>query len=136
MKNAIVKWDGNMSFDVDVDDHAITIDAAPEVGGMGKGPRPKPLLLVALAGCTGMDVASLMKKMRVDATDFNVEVNAEMTDEHPKYYNKIHITYTVKGNHLDLAKIEKAVNLSLTKYCGVHHMLAQVAEVTHNIELN
>lgn len=126
-------WKNNMSFDVEVNDHIITIDADERVGGENHGPRPKALLLAGLAGCTGMDVISILKKMRVTPDNFNVTAEAEQSEEHPKVYTKILLTYTFKGKELPLDKIEKAVNLSQERYCGVSAMLSQVAELTHEI---
>jgi len=122
-----------MAFEVGVNEHKFMIDATPEVGGKDRGPRPKPLVLASLGGCTGMDVISILKKMRVEPDYFNVAVSAEMTDEHPKYYNKIHLRYEFKGNDLPLDKLEKAINLSQDRYCGVTAMLDKVAEITHEI---
>ena len=122
-----------MAFEVGVYEHKFMIDATPEVGGKDRGPRPKPLVLASLGGCTGMDVISILKKMRVEPDYFNVAVSAEMTDEHPKYYNKIHLRYEFKGKDLPLDKIEKAINLSQDRYCGVTAMLDKVAEITHEI---
>ena len=127
-------WAGGMAFETILDDHKLVADAHPNVGGDGKGPRPKPLLLFSLAGCTGMDVVSLLKKMRVDFEDFKIQVSGELTDEHPKYYHKIHLTYQFKGKNINASKVEKAVNISQDKYCGVSHMLKQAAEITWDIK--
>ena len=127
-------WAGGMAFETILDDHKLVADAHQNVGGDGKGPRPKPLLLFSLAGCTGMDVVSLLKKMRVDFEDFKILVSGELTDEHPKYYHKIHLTYQFKGKDINASKVEKAVNLSQDKYCGVSHMLKQAAEITWDIK--
>jgi putative redox protein len=127
-------WAGGMAFETIIDDHKLIADAGSNVGGEGRGPRPKPLLLYSLAGCTGMDVVSLLKKMRVDIEDFKILVSGELTDEHPKYYHKIHVTYQFKGKDINTSKVEKAVNLSQDKYCGVSYMLKQAADITWNIE--
>lgn len=128
-------WKDKMAFEAEVDGFKIVIDAAPEVGGENKGPRPKPLLLVSLAGCTGMDVVSILKKMRVELEDLNITVEGEQTDEHPKTYKSIHITYKFKGNDLAMDKLEKAVNLSQERYCGVSALLSKGAEITHEIKV-
>ena len=136
MKNNIeCKWLGGMAFESDINSHKIILDAKKEVGGENKGPSPKPLLLVGLAGCTGMDVISILKKMRVEPTYFNVSVDGELTEEHPKIYNKIHLVYTFKGENLPIDKIEKAINLSQERYCGVSEMLRKSSEITHEIIL-
>lgn len=117
-------WKGNMSFEWDVNGHKVMIDATEKVGGENKGPQPKPFMLAALGGCTGMDVVSILKKMRVTdlLADFNVEVSGELTEEHPKHYTSMHVSYIFtpkEGEDLPTAKIEKAVNLSEERYCGV-----------------
>ncbi len=134
MNNKVdIKWTGDMAFEADVNGFKLTIDADEKVGGQNKGPRPKPLTLASLGGCTGMDVISILKKMRVEPSYFNVEVDGELTEEHPKYYHKIHITYTLKGENLDREKVEKAVNLSQERYCGVSELLRKGAEITSSI---
>lgn len=126
-------WQEGMAFESLVEGHTITIDADAEFGGQDKGPRPKPLLLLALAGCTGMDVVALLKKMRVNYEKFRLEVTGDLTDEHPKYYKTIHIKYFFKGNDLPMDKLEKAINLSQDRYCSVSYMLKQASEVTFEI---
>jgi putative redox protein len=133
MSKVNVNWTGDMAFDAEVNGFNIKLDAAEKVGGKNSGPRPKPLILVALGGCTGMDVVSILKKMRVEPDYFNVEVSGEMTEEHPKYYHKLHINYLFRGKDLPMAKLEKAVNLSQERYCGVSEMLKKAAEITHEI---
>jgi putative redox protein len=134
MSNKVdITWKKNMAFEANVDDFKIMMDARPEVGGEEKGPRPKPLLLASLGGCTGMDVISILKKMRVEPESFNVSIDAHMTEEHPKYYDKFHLQYVFKGKDLPLAKLEKAVSLSQEKYCGVSFLLGKGAEITHEI---
>ncbi len=134
MSNKInVAWTGDMAFKAEVDNFNITLDAKPSVGGKNTGPRPKPLMLVALGGCTGMDVISILAKMRVKPDFFNVEVSGELTEEHPKYYDKIHVVYTFRGKDLPLAKLEKAINLSQERYCGVNEMLKKSSVITHEI---
>ena len=128
-----VNWSGGMAFEAEVNGFRIPLDADEKVGGNNTGPRPKPLVLVALAGCTGMDVVSILGKMKVQFDYFNVEVSGKMTEEHPKYYEKIHIKYIFRGNHLPIDKLEKAILLSQEKYCGVSVMLRKIAEITHEI---
>ena len=129
------QWLSNMSFEASVNGHSVIMDADSNVGGENKGPRPKPLLLVSLAGCTGMDVVSLLNKMRVSFSDLKINVSGELTDEHPKIYKKIHITYIIKGKDIDKAKVEKAVVLSQDKYCGVSAMLKKASEITYQIDV-
>ncbi len=128
-----IKWTDGMAFEAEVNDFKITIDAVENVGGRDLGPRPKPLTLVSLGGCTGMDVISILGKMRVKPDYFNVEVSGELTDEHPKYYHKIFIKYVFRGENLPMEKLEKAVTLSQDRYCGVSEMLRAKAELIHEI---
>lgn len=127
-------WTGGMSFESEVQGHKIVIDADAEVGGENKGPRPKPLLLTAIAGCTGMDISALLKKMRAEVQGFKLEVIAENTDEHPKHYSAIHIKYIIIDPSPQKDKIEKAVTISQERYCGVSYMLSKAAKVTWEIE--
>lgn len=126
-------WKENMAFEADINGFKITLDADESVGGENRGPRPKALTLVSLAGCTAMDVISILKKMRVEPEYFNVEVEGELTDEHPKYYHSIHLNYIFRGKDLPMEKLEKAVNLSQDRYCGVSALLAKGAKITHEI---
>lgn len=128
-------WKNDMAFEADVNGFKIMLDAAPEVGGHNIGPRPKPLTLVSLAGCTGMDVISILKKMRIEPEYFNVAVEGEPTEEHPVYYHKIHVIYELKGKDIDMEKVEKSINLSRDRYCGVFALLKQGADITYEIRI-
>jgi putative redox protein len=126
-------WMDNMAFDVDLDGHHITLDASPDLGGENRGPRPKPLLLASLAGCTGIDVVSILNKMKVDLEGFRMTVSASQTEDHPKIYDKIKISYFFKGKQLPMNKLEKAVKLSEEKYCGVSAMLKKAGLIEYEI---
>ena len=137
MKHDInVKWLENMCFEAEVGDHKIIIDADEKVGGQNKGPRPKPLMLVALAGCTGMDVASLMRKMRIQFDEFSVKVDGKLNDEHPKKYTEIKVIYEIKGGNIPLDKVKKAVQLSEEKYCGVNAVYKEAIKMSSEIRIN
>lgn len=127
-----------MAFELEVNNHKFMIDADEKVGGENRGPRPKSLMQAALAGCTSMDVVSILRKMRVQFDDFKVHVDGEVTEEHPKHYSHIHVTYELTGKDLEKsrAKIEKAVNLSEDRYCGVSFSYKQVMKMSHEIVLN
>ncbi len=126
-------WKDGMSFESEINGFKLTLDADEKVGGQNRGPRPKPLTLLSLAGCTGMDVISILKKMRVQPEYFNIEVEGNMIDEFPKNYDKIHLKYIFRGKDLSMAKLEKAVNLSQDRYCGVSALLSKGAELSHEI---
>jgi len=127
-------WQGQMLFKVEEPGGIINIDSDPQFGGQNKGVLPKPLMLSALAGCTGMDVISLLKKMHAEVADFKIEVNGHLTEEHPKYYDKVAVIYKFYGNNFKKDKIEKAINLSVERYCGVMEMFRQFSEISTNIQ--
>lgn len=130
-----MKWVDGMSFEADIEGYKITIDSNPEFGGQNKGPKPKPLMMVSLAGCTGMDVVSLMNKMRVEYDSMSVIVEGELTEEHPKHFTRMKVIYEIKGKNVDRGKVEKAVNLSKDKYCGVSYSYKQVMDVEYEIKI-
>ncbi len=129
MKNHVTtKWLGEMAFDsTNPSGHTLRLDGGSNEGGSSAGFRPKALMLSALAGCTGLDVASLIKKMKLDVTDFHIETIANLTEEHPKYYDAVVLEYHFHGANLNEDKLQKAVNLSVEKYCGVMAMFRQFA---------
>jgi putative redox protein len=129
------KWLENMAFESEINGHKIIIDAKEEVGGQDRGPRPKPMMLAALGGCTSMDVVSILKKMRIELKSLNVIVEGELSEEHPKRFQKMHVIYEVEGDNLPLDKIEKAVSLSEEKYCGVSAVYREVIEITSEIRI-
>jgi len=134
MKDSIhASWKGDLSFEAEVDGHRIVMDARPEAGGKGRGPRPKPLMMVSLAGCTGMDVASLLKKMRVEVESFTVRVEGELTETHPKHFNAMHVIYEFKGKDLPMDKLKRAVELSQENYCGVSATYKKAMALTYEI---
>jgi putative redox protein len=123
-----------MAFETEVTGHKIIFDGDESVGGEDRGPRPKPLVLSALAGCTGMDVIYVLRKMKIEPSYFNVAVDGNLTDDHPKQYDKIHVVYEFKKDDgLDEHKVETAVGLSQEKYCGVSALLKKGAELSYEI---
>jgi len=130
-----IKWQDEMAFEASLHENTqkIMIDATPAVGGRNLGPRPKTLMLVSLGGCTAMDVISILKKMRVKPDYFNVEVEGELTEEHPKYFHTITVNYIFRGKDLPMDKIKKAVSLSEERYCGVSEMLRKSSTLKSNI---
>ncbi|BDX36896.1 peroxiredoxin [Tenuifilaceae bacterium CYCD] len=129
-------WQEGMAFEAEVNGHKLMLDADEKVGGTNKGPRPKPLMLVALAGCTGMDVISILKKMKVDVINFRVWVEAEQTEEHPKHYSTMKVIYEFWGKNLPLENINKAISLSEEKYCGVSAAYRKGMTITHEVRIN
>ena len=114
----------------------LLMESGPDSGGSNQGLSPKALMLSSLGGCTGLDLLSLLKKMRVEIEDFKVIVNGELTEEHPKYYDKVSIDYYFTGTDLNEEKIKKVVFLSEERYCGVIKMFRAFAEVTIAIHIN
>lgn len=100
-----------------------------------EGPGPKSLLLSAIAGCSGIDVLDILDKMRVVYTDFSMDVEAEQTDEHPKVFKDITITYILKTDAANEEKVRKAIELSLEKYCGVSAMLKKNSAINYKLQL-
>ena len=132
----MAEWKDGIHFESNAPGGLLPLDGAEESGGQGKGLRPKALMLSAIAGCTGIDVVMVLNKMRVPYQTFHVEVNGELTDEHPKMYHAVHIIYHFKAENPDMEKFTKAVTLSFEKYCGVIAMFKKFATVTMEIKMN
>jgi putative redox protein len=136
MKDCIdVNWTGDLSFETEVNGHRLVMDARTETGGKDTGPRPKPLMMVALAGCTGMDVASLLKKMRIEVESFNIRIEGEMTETHPKQFISMHVIYSFKGKDLPMDKLKRAVELSQETYCGVSATYKKAMKLSYEIKV-
>ncbi|MDD7915259.1 OsmC family protein [Polaribacter ponticola] len=138
VKNKVTTvWTEKSQFETDnPGGYKLTMFDKSQDNGDVVGFAPKALMLSSLAGCSGLDVVSLLKKMHAEVEDFKIEVTAELTDEHPKFYNKVKVDYHFSDAELQPKKIQKAVNLSVTKYCGVMEMFRQFAEVTTEIHLH
>lgn len=132
MKSKVVLKDG-MHFMGELGGFEIPIDAEEQFGGQNLGARPKGLMLTSLVGCTAMDVISILRKMRAEPEEFSVEAESELTDEHPKIFKKILVTYHFKGGGVTKEKAEKAVKLSQDQYCGVNAMLKKAVPVEYKI---
>lgn len=126
-------FNSGMNFTADINGHKIEIDTDEASGGKNIGTRPKALMLASLAGCTGLDVVSILNKMRVNFSDLSISVDGHLTDTEPKIYDEITINYTIKVSKEDESKVEKAVNLSQDKYCGVTKMFESFAKVGFKI---
>ncbi|MCM3567696.1 OsmC family protein [Neobacillus mesonae] len=129
-----IKWTGKMAFTgVTPSGHEIKMDAAPEVGGENTGARPTELVLNAVAGCTGIDLISILHKMRLNPTAFQMDVKGERADDHPRRFTSINIHYALEGE-LPEDKVVRAIQLSKDKYCSVSHSLN--AEITATYSIN
>lgn len=135
MQSKVVYLQG-MAFEAHIDGHAFKVDADSQFGGEDLGPRPKGLLLTALAGCTGMDVVAILNKMRVEPAHFEVDVQGELANEHPKKFVDIVIEYRFEGQDLPVDKLKKAVSLSEERYCGISATLAGNVPMKSRILLN
>ena len=113
----------------------VMMDGPEEFGGSNAAIRPKELLLVSLGGCTGSDVASILQKKRIEIDNFEMNISADMSEEHPKVYTKIHIEYVFYGKDLKEKDIERAIELSQAKYCGVTAMLTKAMEISHSYKI-
>lgn len=134
MKHKVdMNWLGNLAYECDMDGHKVITDAGASIGGDNKGVSPKKLMLTALAGCTGIDMAMILKKMRVEIRDIKVSVEGELTEEQPSYYKNMHVIYEFFGKDLPHKKLERAVKLSEEEYCGVSALYKKVIPVTSEI---
>jgi putative redox protein len=123
-----------LTFDAVAGGHHVLIDGGPGFGD-GRGPTPMQLLLVSLAGCTAMDVASILQKSRQPVSEFNVRIEAEQVDKHPKRYSEIEMVFEVHGNGVDRKAVERAVQLSTERYCSVQATLTEAPVITSRIDI-
>ncbi len=137
-KNIVnTKWVQKSQFETDnPSGHKFVMFDKSEDNGNVVGFAPKALMLSSLAGCSGLDVVSLLNKMRAEVAEFYIDVTGELTDEHPKFYKKVKVDYHFRDSDLQPEKIQKAVNLSVTKYCGVMEMFRQFADIETEIHLH
>ncbi len=134
--NCILNWQEGMRFSAKLDGFELILDASAENGGSDKGPRPKGLVLAALAGCTGMDVISILKKMKIVPDGFSVSADGRTTEEHPKKFSEITVDYHFCGTNLDREKLLKAIHLSEERYCGVSASLKPQVTIRHRLFIN
>tara|TARA_R110002072_G_scaffold174802_19_gene330606 strand:- start:20274 stop:20696 length:423 start_codon:yes stop_codon:yes gene_type:complete len=128
-------WKQNLQFESDnPSGHSVLIDTSIENGGQNSGLAPKAMMLSSLAGCSGLDVVSILAKMKVQVADFKIITTGELTEEHPKYYQSVHVVYQFFGKELPEEKLKKAVDLSVEKYCGVMEMFRKFAKINIKIE--
>ncbi len=115
--------------------HTLVMDADDTSGGQNAGFRPMELLLVGFGGCSGMDVISILRKKRQDVTGLEINVRGEKSDDHPKIYKEVHIEYVVKGKGVQKEAVDRAIALSLDKYCSVGATLAKAGKITHSFRI-
>lgn len=130
------KWNGKMGFvGISGSNHAVVTDISKEAGGDGAAASPMELVLFGLAGCSGLDVAAIIKKKRLTVRDFEIFVQAERADEYPQVFTKVDLTYVFEGDDLTAKALEDAVRLSIDKYCSVAGMVNKTAEINWTVEI-
>jgi putative redox protein len=130
-----VSLDRGMTFSGKAGDFSVSMDSSPSVGGDDNGFRPMQLLLISLGGCTGMDVLSILRKKRQDITGFEVQLDAQRADEHPRVFTHIKVNYVIRGRGIRSGAVERAIELSETKYCPAQAMLAKSTTIEHTYEI-
>jgi putative redox protein len=129
-----VTWQRKMRFETETPSgHTVTMDAAPEVGGENKGPRPTEMVLSAVGTCSAIDIVDILRKMRLNVEGFAMEVEGERAEDHPRRFTKVHMHYVLKGD-LPEEKVRRAVQLSVEKYCSVSNSLN--ARISSSFEIN
>ena len=135
-KKAKVKWAGGMTFiGESPSGNSVVMDAGIESGGNDMGIRPMEMLLLGMGGCASIDVILILKKARQAVADCWVELDGERASDHPRYFNKIHAKFFVKGNNIDAKHVERAIQLSMDKYCSASAQMAGLAEITTGFEV-
>ena len=130
-------WKGSMLFESDnPSGKSVSMDTVVDGQNERFGLSPKAMMLSSLAGCSGVDFVEILEKMKVLDYKLSIDVEAQLTDEHPKYYHKVHVDYHFYGQELNLKKIYKAVTLSVDKYCGVMEMFRQFSSVSTEIHIH
>lgn len=133
MKAKIKQVDGLSLVGKSESNHWVPLDSVKTFGGAEAATKPMEMVLIALGGCTAMDVLSILKKMREDVRDFSVDIDADRASDHPAVFTKIHVKYIVTGKNLNQDNVNKAVELSMNKYCSVTAMLKHTADITWDI---
>jgi putative redox protein len=129
---ASLSWKGKLSFEAMTGSgHRFGLDTKPQAGGESKGPTPMEVLLVSLAGCTGMDVASILKKKKVNVQHMTVRADGQQAPEHPKYFTHIEVVFDIEGKDIREEDVKRAIELSKEKYCSVSVMLEPKAEISY-----
>lgn len=136
-RTAVVRQIKGITFAGKADsNHWLVMDGSPAFGGSDAGSKPKELLLMALGGCTASDVIPILKKKRVDLAGFEIRLTAETREEHPQVFTEIHLEYVFFGDRVPIADVERAIELSTTKYCSVSAMLRPAVKITHSYSIH
>jgi putative redox protein len=131
-----VTWNGRLSFTGTAETgFGLPLGTEPSLGGDNDGFRPLELMALSLAGCTAMDVISLLQKKRQDVTAFEVRVHAERAEEHPRVFTHVTVEYLVTGHNVDPVAVNRSIELSATKYCPAQAMLSKAVEIEHKVTI-
>jgi putative redox protein len=130
------QWMGKMQFNTLVNGHTIIMDGPEKVGGEDNGPIPKPFVLMALSGCTGMDIVAILRKSQKEVQGIDIKVTGELSTQQPIQYIAMHVVYDFTGEETNKEAALNAVNLSQEKYCGVSNMLKKALPVTWEVNYN
>lgn len=130
------KWTGELGFEAEMRSHKLQMDTKPSDGSPGKGPTPKEILLASICACSGIDVVSILQKMRLDLVACDVNAVTETTKDHPSIFSEAQLQYRVQSSNAKPEQVMKAVNLSMTKYCGVSAMVAPLVPLVYHVFLN
>lgn len=135
-KKAMIKHIQGVTFIGKADsNHWVTMDGPENFGGSNAGIRPKELLMLALGGCSGSDVTSILTKKKIKVDGFEMNITAESAEEHPQVFTKMHIEYVFSGKNIPVKDVERAIELSLTKYCTVTAMLQKAMPIEHSYRI-
>lgn len=131
-----VKWHGGLSFTGTArTGFEVNLGSHPDVGGANDGFRPLELMAVGLAGCTAMDVISILQKKRQQVQDFEVKIDVEQARDHPHVFTKVNVHYVITGENVDASAVERAIELSKTRYCPASNMLEKATPIEHTYEI-
>ncbi|MBM7854858.1 putative redox protein [Desulfohalotomaculum tongense] len=137
MPKVNVEWEGNLKFTAtDEAGHSITMDAPVQAGGENTAPSPLTLVLMSLAGCSSIDIVTILSKMKVKVERFNIEVDGRRAEQHPKIFTDINVFFKFSGEDIPRDKVERAIGLSVEKYCSVAHMLNKACNINYVYEIN
>ncbi|NLJ81369.1 MAG: OsmC family protein [Firmicutes bacterium] len=133
---ARVRWNGKMGFvGISGTNHTVPMDVSPAVGGDGAAASPLEMVLMGLAGCSGADVVSILRKKKIKIDDFQIFLEAERAADHPKVFTKVDLRFVFRGDNLRLKPLEDSVRLSVEKYCSVAGMIEKTAQIEWKVEI-
>jgi putative redox protein len=135
MLKVTARYEGSKRFTSDEGARRVVMDGSVEHGGRGEAPGPKDLVLLGLAGCTGIDVTHMLERQGVRFADFVIDVEADQTEAHPRVFTRIRLVYRLRAAEADRPTIARAIELSATRYCGVSAMLDKTAVISRVLEL-